>query len=228
MAFGWRSAIFLSTLLMMAVAFSSMSRAQDRAGFYAGLRLIGSVADIDDVSVSGFSGPLMENHSSDLVAAGGGVFGYRWDRLPIRTEVEISHRVRFDWDYRDTGTPAIGYENNVDSTDILFNLLFEYRNMSAFTPFLGGTLGWAHNHSSVDRTNVGTGVTTSQSNSENNLAWGIMLGLDWAFAANWNAELAYRFVNLGSVSTGVFPTGEEISAESYVAHDVIVTAMYNW
>jgi opacity protein-like surface antigen len=213
--------------LFLSIATQS-ANANDRSSFYAGLRLVGSVADLDDVSATGFSGPLQDNHSDDLVAGGGGVFGYRWGRWPIRTEVEIIHRVRFDWDFRDTGTPAVGYENNVDSTNLLFNLLFEYRNMSDFTPFIGGTLGWAHNNSSVDRSNVGTNITTSQSNAEDNLAWGIMLGLDWAFASNWGAEIAYRFLNLGPVSTGVFPTGEEVSAENYIVHDVMISAMYNW
>ncbi len=223
MAWSWRIAIFLFALTAMTEA-----SAADRSGFYAGLRLIGSVADLENIETEGFGGSYSERHGDDLVAGGGAVVGYRWGRLPFRTEIEIAHRVRFDWDFRDEATPAIGYENNLDSTNMLLNILFEYRNMSSFTPFLGATVGWARNHSSVKRTDVGTGVTTGQDNTEDNLAWGVMLGLDWAFAQAWGAELAYRYINLGEAGTGAFPTGDSVTADDYVSHDVLLSVMYKW
>ena len=223
MACPWRIAVFLSALM-----FVTPVSAADRAGFYTGLRLVGSVADLQNLETQGLNGSYAERHGDDLVGGGGGVVGYRWGRLPFRTEMEVAHRVRFDWDFRDDGTPNVGYENNLDSTNVLFNILFEYRNMSSFTPFLGATIGWAHNHSSVERTNVGTGVTTEQSNSEDNVAWGVMLGVDWAFAQKWSAEFAYRYINLGEASTGVFPTGESIAADDYLSHDLLLSVMYKW
>ena len=223
MAFGWRSAVFLLSLLL-----ASPVAAADRAGFYAGLRLVGSVADLQDVEGVGFTGALRENQSSDIIGGGGGVVGYRWGRLPLRTEMEVAYRVRFDWNSRDTGSPAIGYQDNLDSTNVLFNVLLEYRNMSDFTPFFGGTLGWARNHSSVERTNLATSAAVTQDYSENNLAWGVMLGLDWAFAEKWGAEFAYRYINLGPASTGSFAAGDEVKADAYVAHDIMLSAMYKW
>jgi opacity protein-like surface antigen len=181
-----------------------------------------------DVEGVGFNGPLVDNQSSDLVGGGGGVVGYRWGRLPIRTEMELAYRVRFDWNTRDAGSPVTGYQNNLDSTNLLFNVLFEYRNMSSFTPFFGGTLGWARNHSSVERNVVGTSNFVSQDYSENNLAWGVMLGLDWDFAQHWSAEFAYRYIDLGPASTGSFAAGDEVKADSYVSHDILISGMYKW
>jgi hypothetical protein len=54
------------------------------------------------------------------------------------------------------------------------------------------------------------------------------LGLDWAISASWHAELAYRYLDLGSVNTGRFPTGDKVTADSYIAHDLILSAMYCW
>jgi len=223
MRFGWRAIFFL---LLATVA--SPASAEDRAGFYAGLRLVGSVADLQDVEGVNFTGPLVENQNSDIVVGGGGVVGYRWGRLPVRTELEVAYRVRFDWNNRDDGSPVVGYQNNLDSTNVLFNILLEYRNMSDFTPFAGGTFGWARNHSSVDRTNLNAATTVSQDNTENNLAWGVMLGLDWAFARRWSAEFAYRYINLGPASTGTFAGGDEVKADAYVAHDIMLSGMYKW
>lgn len=222
----WAGAFSLVALWVLADG--SPAAAQDRAGFYAGLRLVGAYSKIEDITAAGFNGPLQENNSSDLVGGGGGVVGYRWGRLPVRTEVELSHRVRFDWDFRDTGSPNVGYENNLDTTNVLFNILFEYRNMSTFTPFLGGSFGWSRNHSSVERTNINNLATVSRDNTVNSLAWGVMLGVDWAFAEHWSAEAAYRYINLGEAATGRFSTGEDITADAVVSHDVILSAMYKW
>jgi len=111
---------------------------------------------------------------------------------------------------------------------VLFNVLLEYRNKSDFTPFFGGTLGWARNHSAVDRTNLSTSASESQDYTENNLAWGVMLGLDWAFAQHWSTEFAYRYINLGPASTGTFSGGDEVKADAYVAHDIMLSGMYKW
>lgn len=222
-----RIAVFLFALMFATPAWAD-DRADDRAGFYAGLRLIGAVTDLQNVEATGFNGSYAERHGNDYVGGGGGVIGYRWGRLPFRTELEMVHRVRFDWDFRDDGTPAVGYNNNLDSTNLLVNILFEYRNKSSFTPFLGGTVGWARNHSVVERTNIGASATTEQSNTENNIAWGVMLGVDWAFAQKWSTEFAYRYINLGEASTGVFATGESVAADDYVSHDLLLSVMYKW
>ncbi len=200
----------------------------DRAGFYAGLRLVGSVADLNDEQATGFSGPLITNHGSDLVGGGGGVIGYRWGRFPFRTELEIAHRVRFDWDARDGGPPAVGYENNLDNTSVLFNILLEYRNLSDFTPFFGGTVGWSRNNSEMRRTVISTNTSVNQSNAVNNVAWGVMMGVDWGMSENWSAEFAYRFINLGEVDSGVFPAGDQLKADQYVGHDILISVLYKW
>ena len=212
--------------LVMLLAFPAWGA--DRAGFYAGLRLVGSVANLNDEQTTGFSGPLITNNGSDLVGGGGGVFGYRWGRFPFRTEVEVAHRVRFDWDARDGGPPVIGYENNLDSTNVLFNLLLEYRNLSNFTPFFGGTVGWSRNNSEMRRTVVSTNTSISQSTVVNNVAWGVMMGVDWGFGENWSAEFAYRYINLGEVDSGVFPAGDQLKADEYVSHDILISVLYKW
>lgn len=216
----------IALVLLCAVPVS----ARDRAGFYTGLRLVGSAAEVTDVNTTGFNGSLNSQNDNDLVGGGGGVFGYRWGRMPFRTELEIAHRVRFDWDARDTGgvSPATGYENNLESTNVLLNILFEYRNMSSITPFLGGTVGWARNRSETTRTNLGNGGRENLGNTVNDIAWGVILGVDWAFSRRWSAEAAYRYINLGEANTGISPAGDSLETGNYVSHDVLLSAMFRW
>ena len=81
-------------------------------GRYFGLRFIGSVAEVQDTEATNFGGNLQINNDEDLVAGNALVLGYRWKSLPIRTEIEVGVRYRFDYDLRDTGPPT-GYENNL-------------------------------------------------------------------------------------------------------------------
>lgn len=212
----------------MVVVFASVAQSADRAGPYIGLRLVGSVAHVSDQSTNGFNGNLNVNQDDDLVGGGGGVFGYRWAGIPFRTEIEIVQRVRFDWGVRDDGPPTVGYENNLESTNILFNILYEYRNKSSFTPFLGGTVGWARNRSDVERTDLATANIESSRHVKHNVAWGVMLGVDWMFAAKWSAEFAYRYIDLGEAGSGQFSGGDEIDANRYSSHDILLSVLYAW
>lgn len=208
--------------------FASAAFAGDRSGPYVGVRLVGSVAAVNGAQATGFNGDFVTNSDTDLVGGGGGVFGYRWPKFPFRTELEVAHRVRFDWGVRDSGPPVIGYENNLESTNLLLNILYEYRSESRFTPFIGGTLGWSRNRSAVDRKEISIGTVVQGSTVANNTAWGVMLGADWAFGGNWSAEFAYRYINLGRAVAGPFAAGDGFDADDYSSHDILLSIFYAW
>lgn len=211
------------------LASSAVARAGDgNNGYYLGLRILGSYAEVQDSTASGFGGSLTVNNDTDLTAGAGVALGYRWKSLPIRTEVEIAYRFRFDHDLRDDGPPSIGYENNLATLSGLVNVAYEYRTKSDFTPYIGGSIGWAQNHSVVDKDNLVTGAEEEFENRKHNFAWGAMLGVTWRFARNWDADLGYRFITLGEVDTGRSGTGGQITADDYVAHDVLVTVNYRF
>ena len=197
-------------------------------GRYLGFRFIGSVAEIQDTTATNFKGILQINHEDDLVAGNSVILGYRWKSIPIRTEIEVGVRYRFDYDNRDTGTPVTGYENNLSTVTGLVNVAYEYRNSSDFTPYFGGSIGWAQQHSEVERNNLVTGEIEKFSSNEHNFAWGGLLGVTWHFAKHWDADFGYRFINLGDVDTGVSSIGTRIEGEDYLSHDVLFTVNYRF
>lgn len=203
--------------------------AQDSLGeAYVGVRAIGSVASLDDVDTSGFTGSRDIENDSDETAGIGVIAGFRWADIPLRTEVEASYRFRFDLDARDNGPPAVTYESNVDSINVLFNAILEWRNDSDFTPFIGGTIGWARNMAENTRINVPTQTSTTDDTDTDNLAYGGIAGVDWRFAESWSAELAYRYIDLGKVDGGSFAAGDSIEADHYVSHDLLLSFSYRF
>jgi opacity protein-like surface antigen len=199
-----------------------------REGAYVGLRLTGGQSMVEDITATGLTGALVENNTEDPTAAAGGVFGYRFADVPLRLEGELSHRFRMDLDLRDNGGQGTGFENNLSSTYALLSAAWEIRTDSAWTPFVGGSVGWARNTSDIERTNLTTNAVTSTETSTDNLALGVMLGVDYELSRHWGTELAYRYLDMGKVESGQLSGGEQIDADTYVSHDLMFSVLYRF
>lgn len=201
---------------------------ESEGGVYLGLRGVGAFVEADDVDVQGFTGSKNIQNDSDLVAGLAGIVGYRWEDIPLRTEVEGGYRFRFDFDLQDTGAPVTDYETNLESVVVLFNAVLEWRNESDFTPFIGGSIGWARNKAETTRVVIPTQASTDKDEDSDNLAWGVMAGVDWEFIDQWSAGLAYRYLDLGEIETGTFSGGDGVEANDYTSHDVLLTVSYRF
>lgn len=220
-----------SLLLSLAalVVGASPSIAADRFGDpYIGLRGIGAYSAFNDSSSTGFTATRDRTNEDDLVAGIGGVIGYRFFRIPLRMEVEGHYRFRFDWDNRDPAPAVVDYESDVDTIAVLFNAILDWRNSSSFTPYIGVSVGWARNHNETTRTVIPTQAKQTVDQTNNEIAYGIMLGIDWSISEDWSAGLGYRYIRLGEVGTGTFAGGDSIEVNTYDSHDVLLNVNYTF
>ena len=225
-----RAASPLFLVLAMMVGGAPAEASNGDTGPYFGIRAIGAAfAEMKNVKTTGFGGTTNVEHDKDEVAGPAVVAGWRFKNFPLRTELEAGYRVRFDFDVRDQVPGAVvDYEMNVATTQVLINAVYEWRNSSSFTPFFGGTVGWARNSADSKRGVLGSGIQVNKTQDQDNIAYGALAGVDWHFANNWSAEIAYRFINLGEVKTPTFSTGEQISADYYFSHDVLLSLFYRF
>ena len=219
-------------LVMAALLPASLpaSAGEGDSGLYGGIRAIGSAfSEMQDVEATGFGGATNVQNDTDQVAGPAGVIGWRFKDFPLRTEIEGGYRVRFDLDVRDQAPGGtVDYEINVATAQVLFNAILEWRNRSSFTPFFGGTVGWARNFTETQRTVLNTQVQNDLDEETDNIAWGLMAGIDWRIAEHWSADISYRFISLGEVETANFATGEQISSDHYLSHDVLFSLYYRF
>lgn len=205
----------------------AMADDADVGGVYLGLRAVGSVAEMQETTFTGFANSII-NNDEDLTAAAAAYIGYRFDDIPLRLDVEGGHRFRFDYDARNVaGATVTGYENNVDTTYALMNVGWEIRHFGEFVPYLGASVGWARNNSEVERNVLAAGITRTE-NAVDNLALGAMVGIDWHIAESWGTGIGYRYINLGEVDTGPLAGGESFSSDDYVAHDVMLSLEFRY
>ena len=206
------------------------SAAEHRPGGYLGIRAIGSAAQMKNLQTIGFTGTPLIQHKEDLVAGPAIVGGWVFHNFPLRVEVEVGHRVRFDLDVRDIGTPVgiVDYEVDVATWEVLINALLEWRNTSSFTPFGGIVFGWTLNEASTQRSVLSAATLVNQTKTDYNIAYGGVLGLNWQFSDNWSTDVMYRLINLGSVTTPRFPGGDQITADEYFSQDVLWSFYYHF
>ena len=207
---------------------ATLAAAEPQGGWYLGATLIGAYAQFDDFSTSGFTSTIVE-HDDDWVIGLGARVGYSWREIPVRAELELAHRYRFDLDLKDARRiDIVDYEGNVGTTSLLATAIYEWRNSSAFRPFAGLTLGWAHHYTDTERTELLSGAKRGRDRNQDNFAWGGVLGVDWDFSPRWSAEAAYRYLNMGKVTTGTQFTGERIDASDYESHDLLLSILYRF
>ena len=214
-------------------ALSSLDTIMRIHDFYGGVSIIGSYSSIQDPSITN-AGFLKVNNGKDSVFSLGFSFGYDWNKLlevPVRSEIEYHYRVRMDFDSRDTrsnGTP--GYENDLHSHVVLFNIYYDWKFNPRFALYGGGGLGAAKNTSAVDRVNLITGTKTSRSDQELAIAWNVGIGtlLKIQTLSNWIFDFRYRYIDLGKFSSGPHVGNETISVRKYFSHDFVMGAVYQF
>ncbi|NMM44973.1 outer membrane beta-barrel protein [Rhodospirillaceae bacterium KN72] len=222
-----KSATVSAVLAISAAGGLSIGDVAAEDNLYFALRGFGGWSDPGDISSTG-TGTISERNTADPAAGGGAAIGWKFgDEMPIRVEAEILHRVRVDVDLRDT-TNGVGYENNLSSTTAMLGMAYEFRNESAWTPFVGGHAGWARNTSSVDRTVVATGALTTTEESTDNLAVAADIGVDYALTEVIDLGVGYRFSYLGEFDTGRLANGESIEGSPFLAHDLMLSVQFNF
>ena len=214
--------VVLSTETTLAQRASS-----SHSGDYLTFLMVGGVAKVDDLSVIS-NGKLLERNTEDTTLALGVALGYNWAKkgLPIRSEIEYHYRIRFDFDTR--VFDQAGYENNLETHAVFVNTYYDREVSNSWTLFGGGGIGWAQNVSVVKRTPIGFEAASERTDSSQNFAWNLGLGVSWSFAKDWDAEFKYRYISLGEVVSGPHTSGRTIIADRYTSHDLIFGITYRF
>lgn len=209
-----------------------------RPGGYLGIVGIGSNGTVGHsefgrTDFNGFQQPGISQRTDD-VAGLGLVAGWRLRDLPFRFELEGSYRFRFDNNVHDdldsgTGRRAV-YHSNIATVEVLAAALYEWRNTSSFTPFLGLTAGWSHHVNDTTKYDVGGPLPGRQEFRaiEDNFAYGALAGVEWTFADAWSAAFTYRLMNLGGTESGRAAGGQSVHNGSYAVQDLMLTVTYHF
>ena len=153
--------------------------------------------------------------------AGVGV-GYQFTDW-FRADVTGEYRFSTGWSgtdnqlYTNAGFLINGNEKfngNYSAAVVLLNGYFDLGTWWGFTPFVGGGVGYAYSwlsgfDTSTQNYYVGAGLNngvnggTIRDGNKGNFAWALHAGVSYDVTPNVKLELAYRYLNLGNMNTGV-------------------------
>jgi len=152
--------------------------------------------------VTGF---VFDQHSiADTFFLGAGI-GYEWNNW-LRFDVTGEYRGRTQVNARGVYDPVTGqgdaYQGYLKSWVFLANAYVDLGTWNCFTPFVGVGVGAAHNQL-VDFVDMGIGTTGAgfgRNSSEWHPAWALYAGVAYNVSKTLKVELAYRYLNYGSIT----------------------------
>jgi opacity protein-like surface antigen len=171
-----------------------------------------------------------QNSNADTFFIGGGV-GYEWNNW-LRFDVTAEYRARTQVNARGVYNPQTGqgdaYQGYLKSWVFLANGYIDLGTWNCFTPFVGAGIGTANNQL-ADFVDMGIGTTGAgfgRNSSQWNLAWALHAGVAYNVSKAFKVELAYRYLNLGSVTDTVDCIGS-CNPDSYKfsnlhSHDIML------
>jgi opacity protein-like surface antigen len=171
-----------------------------------------------------------QNSNSDTFFVGGGI-GYEWNSW-LRFDATAEYRARTQVNARGIYDQITGqgdaYQGYIKSWVFLANTYVDLGTWNCFTPFVGAGIGAAYNQL-ADFVDMGIGTTGAgfgRNSGEWNFAWALHAGLAYTVSKNLKIELAYRYLNLGSVTDAVDCIGG-CNADSYrfsnlYSHDIML------
>ncbi|MBA8345916.1 porin family protein [Escherichia coli] len=236
--------------LAMAGLFSAQTLADEsKTGFYVTGKAGASVMSLSDQRFVDGEGAWADKYKggdkSDTVFGAGLAVGYDFYQhynVPVRTEVEFYGRGNAESKYRLSYWESVGgaefddAQNKLSVNTLMLNAYYDFRNSSAFTPWISAGLGYARVHHKTsyiytDNSLAGSEVySTSASKYENNLAWSLGVGVKYDVTQDFSLDLSYRYLDAGD-STLTYKDEDGAKYKSSVdvrSNEFMLGATYNF
>jgi OOP family OmpA-OmpF porin len=208
----------------LAVLAAAAAQAQDTMswanGFYVRGDVGGAIGDettfrgtnptsAGTLPVLGTSPAEAETGVASLVGVG---IGYRLNPI-FRGDFTVDYMPGFRLRPVAMGATPSGFifgAGNLDSTVGLANAYVQLDGLlpgafSPFQPYVDGGVGFAYHHLDTLSVNATPGNALTGS-TQTNFAWGVGAGVAYPITGNLSLDLAYRFLNLGPIKTGISAT----------------------
>lgn len=192
---------------------------QDLSGFYLSGKVGGSAVHLANQSYSYKDLDYPQDNikwsggsNNDTVFGGGIAVGYNFYpqfSLPVRTELEFYARGKASSKYnlwRESAGAFSGREdikNEITLSSLMLNAYYDFRNDSSFTPYVSAGLGYARiHHKTTDVYELKyysseEAISDSRSDTDNNFAWSLGVGVKYNIYDNLSVDLAYRYFDAG-------------------------------
>ena len=180
---------FAALALICALALSGVAQAEG-TGMYLAPKFLMSIQN---------NYPTLEIGPNDVSE------GYSQFGVPVRAEVEYALRGNSEksWNY----SKKLDIKGAWNASTLFLNLYYDFRNSTAFTPYVGAGLGMAFNYANY--TFSARGLNANFDDHRTTFAWNVGAGVAYDITDNFAVDLGYRYVNLGYYEVDL-PEGDKV------------------
>jgi outer membrane immunogenic protein len=208
--------------------------AADSAAPYVEIKAGGDFLQINNIrNTSQTAAPAPANKKSvdDVVGVVGAAAGLNFKGLglPVRAELEYAYHSELSYDPTPTFVGAITptyLRSHADSQTLFLNAYYDIATGTAFTPYVGGGLGMAWNHTKATGTVIATGASQDYRKTTDSFAWNLGAGCAYDLSENWKLSFGYRYMDLGKVVWG--DTASQLTSKDVTAHEVAFGLRYQF
>lgn len=183
----------LALALLVALILPGMAKAEG-TGMYLAPKFLMTIQESGTIERSGMGGV---DEYSQFTLGGALALGYDFNSqfgVPVRAEVEYAPcaaTVKKSWNYDD----RLDLKGTWNASTLFLNLYYDFRNSTAFTPYVGAGLGMAFNYANY--TFAAKGFNANFDEHRTTFAWNAGAGVAYDITDNFAVDLGYRYVNLG-------------------------------
>lgn len=182
----------LALALLMALVLPGMAKAEG-TGMYLAPKFLMTIQETGTIERSGMGGV---DEYSQFTLGGALAAGYDfWPQylVPLRVELEYALRGNSEksWNYG----RGMDFKGAWNASTLFLNLYYDFRNSTAFTPYVGAGLGMAFNYANYTFSSPGYHGNFDEHST--NFAWNVGAGVAYDITDSLAVDLGYRYVNLG-------------------------------
>lgn len=195
---------FAALALICALALSGVAKAEGTGMYLAPKFLMSIQNNYPTLEV----GPYGASEDYSQFTLGGALaLGYDFYSqfgVPVRAEVEYALRGNSEksWNY-----DALDVKGAWNASTLFLNLYYDFRNSTAFTPYVGAGLGMAFNYANY--TLSAPGYNANFDDHATTFAWNVGAGVAYDITDSFAVDLGYRYVNLGYYEVDL-PAGAKV------------------
>ncbi|KJV39405.1 outer membrane protein [Acinetobacter brisouii] len=154
-----------------------------------------TVTDVTTTPATNYPGSVSIKSDSQSVFTGSLAYGFNLApvyNIPVRAELEYAYHDTADFDYSQVYS---GYQLSTKVQTVMLNGYYDFKNKSAFTPYVSLGLGSA-SLKTTEHDNAGF----SKTKTNNDFAWSVGLGVAYTINPNFSVDLGYRYLDAGKAS----------------------------
>lgn len=181
----------LALALLMALVLPGMAKAEG-TGMYLAPKFLMTIQETGTIERSGMGGV---DEYSQFTLGGALAAGYDfWPQYLVPLRVELEYALRGNSE-KSWGSNWGSVDCTWNSSTLFANLYYDFRNSTAFTPYVGAGLGMAFNY--ANHTFSSPGYHGNFDEHSTNFAWNVGAGVAYDITDSLAVDLGYRYVNLG-------------------------------